>query len=550
MKRELLCKLLPMVAVSTILGFYATVQTRNFTPAFWEEDHGGYVFLAKRIAAGGPLLVRPDNPFQHHSHPWVENENGEVTAKYAPGYPTLMALFYLIGGDWAMLLVNPLAGGLVLIGAYLLFREWMGTLASVLAVLTLATNDAFLSYTRHALPHATNLCFITWGMFFLWRWLREPGEVPGIAAGLALGYACTVRHVSVLLALCVVVAVVSALRRGRGTGSYPAQAALSLGLAYCLFPILLATYNTALFGNPWTTGYGLSGEQGAFGLRLLSRNFMLHNRHICEFILFLAFPIGFIGIVAVGKWTDRLIRLLWFGSVYVIYGSYYWYTPSPAFYRFYIPLMPLFTGMSYALLDRLKVGRTARWAGMVALALVMVLSSLDTIKWSLRGAHRNGMLHRYVIPTRLVTSALQPDAIVFAGGALYHCVGPLKEFSSYNLNAFLKSHGTDTFPDPGDDALANDHVSTRIRIQQTRAQRLREFYEVATEDELQAAKLALVERGLSDGRQVAFFLPKDQAEAERAALGKEFVFAPLGECEVRRWGRGATIWALYEVQHE
>ena len=103
--------------------------------------------------------------------------------------------------------MSPLAGILTLFGAFLLFRLWMSEFSASLAVWILAINPMWLGYPAYLLTHGLNTCVITWGMFFLWKWWREPSNRSGLLAGLLLGFAVTVRYTSLLISSSLIIAV-------------------------------------------------------------------------------------------------------------------------------------------------------------------------------------------------------------------------------------------------------------------------------------------------------------------------------------------------------
>ena len=165
--------LLPHLIVVAAILAYALIQIQHFTPAHPEYDCDGYLFLAKRIARFQPLAADDPDPFRHQLHFWVETPNGGIMPKYSPGYPFLMAVAYWFGGDEAMCLVSPIAGTLTLIGAFLLFQLWMQPFMAALAVWVLAINPMWLAHPGYLLTHGVNTCAITWGMYFLWKWVSS-----------------------------------------------------------------------------------------------------------------------------------------------------------------------------------------------------------------------------------------------------------------------------------------------------------------------------------------------------------------------------------------
>ena len=331
--------------VLLIVGFHCFIQWRNFGPAHVEHDLDGYTWLAKRIATLGPLTVKPDNPFQYQSHVWVENAKGEVTAKYAPGHPIMMAIGYRLFGEEGIYYVSPVASALSLIGAFLLFRLWMGTIASLLALLTLSIHGMILFYGGYLLSHALDLCLVTWGMYFLWRWMEKPSFRWAVGAGLTLGYAVMVRHTNALLAACILAAIATALwRQLREQGQIRWRPVLALLGTYAIFPLVLAVYDTVLFGRPYITGYSLSDEQGAFKWGMLYGNYGSFMNNAFNNYLYVCLPLGGLGILMLGRWPEKLMRLLWVLPLTVLYASYYWYVPYGGFYRFLLSLTPVFIG--------------------------------------------------------------------------------------------------------------------------------------------------------------------------------------------------------------
>lgn len=498
-----------------------------------EADPDGYIVLARRLAERGVLARQEDDPFLHHSHVWVENERGEVIPKFAPGYPALMALGYLAFGDEGLFIVSPVLGGIALLGSFLLFRAWMPLLPSLLALVTLATNQAMLFYSGYLLTHASSVCFITWGMYFLWKWWQRPGMGWALGTGLCLGFASTVRHSGGALALAVAAAVGLQWRRTGGDRGPMRRAALLLVLAYTVFPALLAAYNAFVFGHPLRTGYALSNEQYAFSFAYLARNFGMLNRGLSGVALPMIFPFAILGLVFCGPWPDRLLRWAWFLPIYALYASYYWATPNMAYLRFFIDLFPLLAGSAYLLLDRVNVSVLARGAAMVILCTLAVSAAAEDLAKALRG-HAFGR-REMAAAARLASNALPPDAVLFTRIPFCWHVGTRRNFLLYDLDSFTSEYGEKNFnktPSPGEP-----------RRQEARTQRFRDFYRQHTEEELQAMKRDKVRWFLEQGRPVAFLIPPDGLAAQQESLGEEFEFTSLSSLDMGYWEQ----WTLYQV---
>jgi hypothetical protein len=360
------------ICLMVIVSIYAYIQITNFNPAYLEVDPDGYLWLAKRIAEFKSLAVKDDDPFMYQSHVWVENKDGEVAPKFAPGYPALMSIAYRLGGDTAMFFVSPIMGGLALIGSFLLFRMWMSRVSSLFGVFVLAINAMILVYCNYLLTHASDLCFAVWGLFFLWRWKRGLGRFSGITSGLLLGYAVAIRHASLLFVMVLIAAVI--LRwieyfQSKGELKYPLKDTIILLGCYAVFPLMLAIYDWAIFDSPFVTGYGLSGEQLAFNWKNISNNARILANGFNYTALFILFPIGVAGMFLAVTVGESIMVSLWVIPIFLLYSSYYWAPNSMAYFRFLIATFPAFVGSAFALMDRASKSWVRK---MVAYALLSI----------------------------------------------------------------------------------------------------------------------------------------------------------------------------------
>jgi len=526
-----------VVAVTAIIAFYVVFQVRAFVPGYTEVDPDGYVVMAKRLARWqSPAL--PDDPFRYNTHVWVENAPGSVVPKFAPGYSVVLALFYRLFGDEGMFYVSPLMGGLALLGALALFRQWLGLAAQVCALATLALNGAFLFYSGYLLPHATELAVVTWGMVALWSWLRRPRVATGVAAGLLLGAACAIRHTDALLVLPVAWALGAALRRDGSARRTPAAV---LAATYAVVPLAMLVYDTMIFGHPLVTGYALTDEQlplawrpffasaagaraPAFSWDAVTANFTNLVHGLNYELFFMVFPLGLLGMLTVGEPRERVLRLAWWVPLFLVYAAYYFSPPNLAGYRFLLVLAPLFVGAAFLLLQQVTLGHRA--SGLVLMALVPVVVALvgapgigRTLVYGPRPASR-----AVAIAARRATAALDHDAVILAWPPLQSYLGTRADFVVYAVPAFGADYG----------AQIEDEGSG---MQAARRERLVAMYRERSAL-LQAARQERILTFLRRGRQVVFLAPPAEADdVQRLAVPDGYQLKRVDEWDAPAGGR-------------
>jgi 4-amino-4-deoxy-L-arabinose transferase-like glycosyltransferase len=587
----------PVPFLLLILWGWIWVQATTFTPAHGEADLDGYATLARRLASLGPIGVVDADPFRNQNHVWVENARGEVLPKYAPGYPLLMAAFYLVGGDTAMFLVSPVFGGLALIGAFLLFRRWSNDAVALVAAAIFAANPIYLFYSGYLLAHAPEVCFTIWGMYFLWRWLDGPDRMPqtpptsdsgsgsrigqvrtrfhclrgwiavanrehsldGLFAGLLLGYAVTIRHTAATLALCIAVAMVAKIITGVRERRLPLKPLAALGCAYAIFPLLLMAYNWRFFGSPFETGYGLTGEQFSFSREHLVENLPPLISGLNSGMMPAILSVGLVGILATGTLVERWIKCLWFFPVLMIYGSYYWGGAGMSYYRFLFPSLPLFIGAAFALIWSLRCSglvRALAVAGLAGLALMLQLDEfrnrvgIDLLA-PLRAQSLTGAtLHpqapfdtqpaamAVVRATRVAEATLRDDAVIFAADQMQYHLGTRRHFVLYTLASFHQRYGNQ-FRGP---------LTQGILMQPVRRQRAYEFYQRNNDAQLKVRQEELIRQSLAANRQVVCLIPQSQLPQLRQRFAPNWQLNVMKEWDEPQWAtKNGVTWGIYQV---
>jgi len=536
---------LPWGILVVVLAAYIFFQVRGFSPAYLENDPDGYLFLAKRMALGQPLCVNTSDPFQYQAHMWVETAPGKVTSKYPPGYPALMAGAYRLAGDRGMFMVSPIMGGLALIGAWLLFRLWLKPFSAVMALLTLALVSHYSFYCAYLLTHATSLCLTTWGMYFLWCWMAQPRWYWGLAAGAALGASLTVRPTDALSVFPLAVAAGAGLWHGYRSGRIPWAGVIAMIASWGLFACLLAWYNFALFGDPTVTGYELSGEQNGFSLGYFLQHFTTLMNGLNHDFLPIFFPLGLMGMMLWGPTVERAMRLLWFVPLFITYASYYWVTDNWASLRFLFSALPVCIGSAYAILEKIPASRIARTVTLLVLLGIFFNLNLARLRDLALGYPIGHNPHETAQVAGTLAEQAPADAVIFAQNPVYYSLGQRAAYTVYELEIFSKREGVERFREP--DPRKRE---TEPRRQPERTQRLRKFYEKATDQELRESERTIVNSGLKSGRSIFFILSARQYETEKQNLGPGYTWKTVEEWDmdlVMRDRPQHQRWGLYQI---
>jgi len=389
----------------------------------------------------------------------------------------------------------------------------MSPFAAALSVWTLAVNPMYLIYSGYLLTHSSNTCAITWGMYFLWKWVRKPKRNAGISAGLLLGFATTIRYTSTLMAGVVLIAVVGCWLKERGRREVgdnlhflknPTIQQISILLGcYAIFPLILAIYNWSLFGNPFVTGYSLTSEHNALSVQFFKRNLNFMVGGLNTTALFLIFPIGLAGMLLVGSIRERLMRLFWFLPVVIFYTSYYWAFSGMPYLRFTICTFPVVVGSAFLLLDRAsgaeaesdasssKPPSTLAWnaalsawlrrVGMVAFVALLVFLRYGEAQRGMRGIVSDTGSRVVAAGARMLSRTLEPNAVIISQSPFYCYIGTRERFRHYDLPRF------------------NSPFNSPERRQPKRTERLRKFYASLDETDKIRRKRELILTFLDQG---------------------------------------------------
>ena len=369
------------MALLLILGYFCA------THVFWAPvspgvDQNGYLVGGKLFAATASTGFKPAGPFDFVGRMWVQADDGRVFPKYPLGLSVIFAAILKLGGTvhgarWVFL-VNPVAMTLALGATFFLARLVAGSFAGVLAVLVMATSPVTLELTNTPNSHATAVCLVAWGIYLLLKWWQSDSLPLGIAAGLLIGAAVTIRYTEGLLVLPLTLVALFNLRRPRAWRAC-LRAAAPL-LAWALPVGLMAIYNWRSFHH--LTGYDPTNESTGFTWESFKVNWETMAHELNNGGLYFMLPVAIAGLVMAWRFNRRLaaMLLLWVVPNLAIYTAYYW-APDNAtigYLRFFLTIFPALA-VSALWLSRwmIDVGRSAgaTIAPVVAIGLLVAVGS-------------------------------------------------------------------------------------------------------------------------------------------------------------------------------
>jgi 4-amino-4-deoxy-L-arabinose transferase-like glycosyltransferase len=231
------------------------------------QDSIAQLFQA-RIFAGGRLWApAPPLPaFFEAAHMIVKD--GRWFSQYPPGHALLLVPGVWLGVPW---LVNPVLGGLAVVGIYFLARELFDRATARVSAALAVLSPFLLLMSAEFMSHVGSLFALTFYLLFYFRTIRRRDTRDGVIAGAFLALALLIRPYSAFgVALPTWVHAAWRLRAERRALARP-LAWTALGGAAGI--VLLLLYNWGTTGSPLRFGYtelygpshGLGFGKGSWG---------------------------------------------------------------------------------------------------------------------------------------------------------------------------------------------------------------------------------------------------------------------------------------------
>jgi 4-amino-4-deoxy-L-arabinose transferase-like glycosyltransferase len=352
------------IAIGVIAAIYATLIVRNISFAAGGPDESGYMNEARLLRSGRlHLPIEPlrtlhvDRSYSDLFNPlgFVPEPPGTITPSYPAGYPIHLLIAAMIGG-WsrAPFFVAPLMAFGTIVLMYAVARKLgLAPAYAVGAAAILALVPTFALQSLQIMSDVPATFWVLLAMYFaLWRTgtPTRPADrqecLSSIAAGVAFGIAVWVRPSNILLAIPLAVAMQFRMRD-----------LLRFTLGALPLGVLLMIFNAAMYGSPFTTGYGSITEN----LSLHSPCFHDQTLWLVKLLTPLMLPGGLLVIFdrRADAWRHRALLPVWFG-VYLIFYSLWPVCDAWWYSRFLLPAIPaLILGMLIVLRGWPKVATVA-----------------------------------------------------------------------------------------------------------------------------------------------------------------------------------------------
>ncbi len=219
------------------------------------RDGGTYLATGAWLADNGDLLVDARQGAYAESADlefggpgfFDSREDGRLRPQFLHGFPVVVATGKGVGGDWLMLRVNALLGGLALLVVFGFARLFVGSPLALLVEATLAANLVFSFYARAPFSEILALIFIFGGLWALWDAWEAESRRTAVLAGLLLGGSLLVRLDNLLLLIPLVAYLAYVQRAAAGRRS---SAVLVRGVWRGLLPMITLAFIDLIVVTP------------------------------------------------------------------------------------------------------------------------------------------------------------------------------------------------------------------------------------------------------------------------------------------------------------
>jgi hypothetical protein len=438
--------------LAVAIGVIALAQS-SFTAS--GADAYAYVTQADLLLSGRltvPVPIandvpwpRPLSTFVPFGYSAVANQSA-IASAVGPGLPLLMALFKAIAGHPALFLVVPITAALLVWSTFAIGREMGSSALGLGAAWLVATSPAFLTMTKEPMSDVPAAAF--WAVA-VWMTCRlRLAVVAGVAAatvvsGVAAAIAILIRPN--LVPLAATLAVWMLWQREENDLRDRLRSLVLFSIPVVLACLSIAWINNTLFGSPFSSGYGATGQ--LFSVANVVTNVQRYGGWLAE----TQTPVAVAGLFALLVPSSRLwpesearglgtvasakaAALLLAAIAGTVFAIYAFYIPFDAwwFLRLLLPAWPALCIGSAAVIMAVSrlAGVRAREAQVVALIALGLYTAF--LARRLNVFPDNEGERRYATIAELVQHATEPSSLILAS---IH-TGPLRYYAGRDTMRF------------------------------------------------------------------------------------------------------------------
>ncbi len=392
---------------------------KNSKPTGYTDKNGNYYLQVQENRVYDIATIKRT----YHIAPPVGSVVVYVNGKYAlanrwaPGYSYLIIPFWVTGLINFITIFTFFMGS---ISIYILTRRLYGETISFYSTLLfmLSALSLMMLFSRGMADYAT-MAFSTMGIMLLVESLQKRkyekiiNPVFAFSGGISLGFAVLVRYstATVLLAPIIYLAV-RLIKKRKGEELKKELLSFSIFLiALVLIGLLLASYNTSLFGGPLNSGYQMSHRiefnNGNATVETPTTNMFekyfhpsmeslsnIFNRILPQ--LFILLPTLFIS--PLGFFLDyrrnrTWLMFFWGIPTVILYMQLTWVGHVPyEDMRYFLPILPPTAILSGFAINYIKNRNYEKIAFLFLFAILGFISSFFAINWQLHRREPSGML--------------------------------------------------------------------------------------------------------------------------------------------------------------
>ncbi|HEY9467466.1 MAG TPA: glycosyltransferase family 39 protein [Vicinamibacterales bacterium] len=438
--------------LAVAIGVIALAQS-SFTAS--GADAYAYVTQADLLLSGRltvPVPIandvpwpRPLSTFVPFGYSAVANQSA-IASAVGPGLPLLMALFKAIAGHPALFLVVPITAALLVWSTFAIGREMGSSALGLGAAWLVATSPAFLTMTKEPMSDVPAAAF--WAVA-VWMTCRlRLAVVAGVAAatvvsGVAAAIAILIRPN--LVPLAATLAVWMLWQREENDLRDRLRSLVLFSIPVVLACLSIAWINNTLFGSPFSSGYGATGQ--LFSVANVVTNVQRYGGWLAE----TQTPVAVAGLFALlvsssRLWPESEARrlggvasakagaLLLAAIAGTVFAIYAFYIPFDAwwFLRLLLPAWPAVGIGSAAVIIAVSQlagarSREVHTVALVALGLYTVVAASRLNVFPDNEGER-----RYATIAQLVQHATEPSSLILAS---IH-TGPLRYYAGRDTMRF------------------------------------------------------------------------------------------------------------------